>query len=114
MTTAAVSRSQLLRRRSNRMALNTRVAISGHDREKSAFTIPVRATGLNKHGAAIQLNRELPVGITVVVRNGRGDQASARVVSQVNFVQGIYTYGVEFVQEGAGQDFWGITFPSPV
>jgi len=96
------------------MALNTRVAISGQDREKSAFTISARATGLNKHGAAFQLNRELPIGMEVVVRNGRGAQASARVVAQVNVSPGLYTYGVEFVQEETGQDFWGITFPSSV
>lgn len=96
------------------MALNTRVAVSGHDRQKTAFNLPARATGLNKHGAALQLNRELPVGTRVVVRNGRGDQAQARVVTQVNAAQGAYTYGVEFVKEETGQTFWGITFPSTV
>ena len=67
---------------------------------------------LNKHGAAIQLNRELLVGSAVVVRNGRGTQASARVIAQVSAAQGVYTYGVEFLEGDAVKDFWGITFPS--
>ena len=113
MITVAVNRSQLLKRRSNRMALNARVGLSGHDCAKCAFTMPARATNLNRHGAAIQLNRELLVGSTVVVRNSRGAQAPARVVAQVRAVQGVYTYGVEFLQDDAVKDFWGITFPSP-
>ena len=113
MTTVAVARNQLLRRRSNRMALKARIGLSGQDREKCTFTMPARATNLNRHGAAIQLNRELPVGSTVVVRNSRGAQAPARVVAQVNVAQGAYTYGVEFAQDEAGENFWGITFPSP-
>jgi len=113
MTTVAVTRNQLLRRRSNRMALKARIGLSGQDREKCTFAMPARATNLNRHGAAIQLNRELPIGSTVVVRNSRGAQAPVRVVAQVNVAQGAYTYGVEFVQDEAGENFWGITFPSP-
>lgn len=93
------------------MALSARIGLAGQDREKCAFTMPARATNLNKHGAAIQLNRELVVGATVVVKNSRGTQASARVVAQVSAVQGLYTYGVEFLGDGAVKNFWGITFP---
>jgi hypothetical protein len=75
--------------------------------------MPARATNLNRHGAAIQLNRELLVGSAVVVQNGRGTQASARVVAQVSAAaQGVYTYGVEFLEDGGVKDFWGISFPS--
>jgi hypothetical protein len=88
MTTVAVTRNQLLRRRSSRMALNAPIGLSGQDREKCTFTMPARATNLNRHGAAIQLNRELPVGSTVVVRNSRGAQAPMRVVAQVSVAQG--------------------------
>ena len=112
MTTVAVNRNQLLKRRSSRIALHARIGLSGHDRAKCAFTIPARATNLNRHGAAIQLNRELLVDSTLVVRNSRGSQAPARVVAQVSAVQGVYTYGVEFLQDDAVKDFWGITFPS--
>lgn len=98
MSTVAVTRNQLLRRRSNRMALKIRIGVSGKDREKCTFTMPARATNLNRYGAAIHLNRELPVGSTVVVRNSHGAQAPMRVVALVNVAQGTYTYGVEFLQ----------------
>ena len=74
--------------------------------------MPAKATDLNRQGAAIQINRELLVGSTVVVQNSRRTQASARVVARVSAVQGVYTYGVEFLQDDAVKDFWGITCPS--
>jgi hypothetical protein len=74
--------------------------------------MPAGATNLNRYGAAIQLNRELAVGTTVMIQNGRRAQAPARVVAQVSAVQGIFTYGVEFVEGEKVKDFWGITFPS--
>ena len=74
--------------------------------------MPARVTNLNRHGAAIQLNRELLVGATVLVKNSRGTQASTRVVAQVSVVQGLFTYGVEFLEDETVKDFWGITFPS--
>src|SRR5215471_348505 len=95
------------------MALNARITLSGHDRAKCAFTMPARATKLNKHGAAVELNRELSVGSTVVLQNNHKTQAPARVVAQVGAQrQGIYTYGVEFV-DARSRNFWGINFPSP-
>ena len=95
------------------MALNAPVGLSGEDRRKCSFTMPARATKLNRFGAAIQLNRELLVGSTVVVRNQRGTQVSARVVTQLAALQGVPTYAIEFVeQDDKTETFWGITFPS--
>ena len=112
MATASVHRSQIAKRRSSRIALNAPVGLSGEDRQKCAFTMPAKATKLNKHGAAIQLNRELLVGSTVVVRNKNGTQVSARVVSQLAALQGIPTYAIEFAeQDDRVETFWGITFP---
>jgi hypothetical protein len=111
--TVALSQRQVLKRRSIRMALNARIRLSGHDREKCTFMMPARATNLNRHGAVIQLNRELLVGSTVVVQNSRSTQAPARVVTLVSAVQGVYTYGVEFLEDDPVKDFWGINFPSP-
>jgi len=109
-----VSRSQLARRRSGRIALNAPIRLSGDDRQKCPFTLlPARATNLNRHGAAVQLNRELLVGSTVMVRNQRGGQVSARVVAQLATLQGVPTYAIEFVeQDDQATTFWGITFPS--
>ena len=106
-------RSPALKRRSARIPLNSSVSVSGEDRSKASFTIGAKATNLNKHGGAIQVARELLVGTTVLVRNKRGKQISARVVSQINAEQGPLRYGIEFVEEDTrAANFWGITFPS--
>jgi hypothetical protein len=82
--------------------------------EDPGKTLDATATNLNKHGAAIQLTAELPVGSTILVRNKQGIQASARVVSQIKAVAGLRTYGIEFVEQQSDwvKTFWGITFPS--
>ena len=113
MACAAVARTQLLRRRSARITLNTPIAIAGQDRAKASFSISAKATNLNRHGAAVRLNRELLVGMTVLV-NKRGTQLSARIVAQISAVQGgLHFYGIEFVEKDAGKisNFWGIVFP---
>jgi hypothetical protein len=75
--------------------------------------MPATATNLNKHGAAVQLHRELLVGSIVLVTNKRGIKVSARVVSQMVARHGVPTYAIEFVeQDDKAADFWGITFPS--
>jgi hypothetical protein len=74
--------------------------------------MPARATKLNRHGAAVQLGRELLVGSVVTVKNQRGTQLSARVVAQFAILQGVSTYGIEFVEhDERAETFWGITFP---
>jgi hypothetical protein len=95
------------------MALSASVGLSGEDRLKCSFTMPARATNLNKHGAAVQLTRDLPVGSVVQVRNKNGGQASARIVAQLKASQGVSTYAIEFVEpDGGATNFWGISFPN--
>jgi hypothetical protein len=95
------------------MSLNASVGLSGEDRHKMSFTVNAKATNLNKHGAAVQLHRELPVGTTIVLRNKRGVQITGRIVSQISAVEGLRTYGVEFVdKDDRATQFWGISFPS--
>jgi PilZ domain-containing protein len=109
---ATASRSQMAKRRSNRMALHATVGLSGEDRQKSSFTMPAKATKLNKHGAAVQLGRELLVGSVVSVNNKQGIQLSARVVAQLVALDGVSTYAIEFVdQDERAETFWGIVFP---
>ena len=94
------------------MALHASVGLSGEDRQKCSFTMPAQATKLNKHGAALQLGRELQVGSVVTVKNKNGTELSARVVAQFSAVQGVSTYGIEFVDpDERAETFWGITFP---
>jgi hypothetical protein len=110
---ASGTRSQVARRRSNRIFLHATVGISGEDRLKCSFTMPAKAINLNKCGAAIQISRDLVVGSVVRVKNQRNVQISARIVSQLTATHGLSTYGIEFVeqQDNAG-NFWGISFPS--
>ncbi len=80
---------------------------------KVSFTMPAKATNLNRHGAAVQLSRDLSVGTTVTLKNQRGTQIPARIVSVIAAVQGLSTYGVEFVdKDETSTQFWGISFPS--
>jgi hypothetical protein len=110
---AAVRSVASYKRRSNRMTLSAPVGLSGEDRQKATFTVPARAINLNRHGAAVQLNRELSVGTTVVLKNKCGTQLSARVVSHLKEVDGQRTYGIEFVdQDERAKGFWGINFPT--
>jgi hypothetical protein len=113
MATVNAHRSPIAKRRSSRIALNAPVGLSGEDRQKCSFTMTAKATNLNKHGASIQLNRELQVGSTVVVRNKSGTQVSARVVAQLAGLQGVPTYAIEFAEaDDSVKTFWGISFPS--
>ena len=107
---AGIVRNQ---RRSKRMGLQISVGLSGEDSLKCAFTTPARATNLNKHGAAVQLARDLAVGSVVRLRNKSNSEVSARIVSLLKASQGVSTYALEFVEkDGGATNFWGITFPS--
>jgi hypothetical protein len=113
LMTLATNRLQIAKRRSSRIALNTSIGLSGQDSQNCPFTMPAKATNLNRYGAAIHLPRQLLVGSTVMVRNARGTQVSARVVAQLAASQGISIYGIEFLQEDdTVNSFWGITFPA--
>src|SRR5271169_55717 len=106
------TRSQIQKRRSNRMALHASVGLSGEDRQKCTFTMPAKATKLNKHGAAVQLSRELLVGSFVTVSNKQGTALPARVVAQLAGLEGVSRYAIEFVEQGErAETFWGIIFP---
>lgn len=113
MSSPALTRSNIAKRRSGRIALNTSLGISGQDSQNCPFTLPATATNLNRHGAAVQLSRQLLVGSTVTVRNPRGTQVSARVVSQLANSEGASVYAIEFVEQNeSANSFWGIAFPA--
>ncbi len=96
------------------MALQAPISLSGQDRQKQIFNLlPAKATNLNRHGAAVQLHRELLVGSTVAIKNKRGTIVAARVVAQLAALRGVPTYAIEFLEvDGAAKSFWGISFPS--
>lgn len=106
------SRGLALRRRSNRMLLSASIGLAGEDRLKCQFDMPAKATNLNKHGAVVQLARDLIVGAVIVIKNNRGTQISARIVSQLTASKGLSTYGIEFVEhDDKANNFWGLSFP---
>ena len=72
------------------MFLNAPVGISGEDRLKCSFTTPAKAINLNQHGAAVQISRDLVVGSVIQVKNKRGIQVSARIVSQLSATGPLY------------------------
>lgn len=111
-TIGAVERTRpSARRRSSRIALTIPVEVSGKDVEKSSFTISAAATNLNRNGAMLYVNRDLPIDSVLVLKNSRGVRTSARVVAQT--VAGdLYAYGIEFLEAGNVKDFWEINFPS--
>lgn len=78
------------RRRTRRIALTVPLEVSGHDVERSSFTLTTTATSLNRNGAALHLNRDLSVGSVLVVQNSRGTRTSARVVAQTPSGEGVY------------------------
>jgi hypothetical protein len=101
------------------MALSAPVGLSGEDSQKCAFTMPAKATNLNRYGAAIHLPRQLLVGSTVNLRNSRGTQLSARVVALLAVSREVSAYGIEFIEPGdVSNGFWGrvqgFTDPAPL
>ena len=73
-----------------------------------------KGTSLNRNAAAVHLNRDLQIGSTLVVRNRRGHRTSVRVIVQLIAGNGVYTYGMEFLdQANEVQDFWASAFPYP-
>jgi len=113
MATLAINRSLASKRRSSRIALNAPVGLTAEDRARALFTLTANATNLNRHGAAVQVTRELLVGTTILVQNKHGARLSARIVAQVSAMQGTHTYGIEVVEDNdKSRTFWGITFPA--
>lgn len=110
---AAVHVGRPQKRRSNRMALHAPIQLTGKDRHDRSFTMQAKATSLNRHGAAVQLKRDLLVGSVVEVQNQRGAQVPARVLAHLSALQGVSTYAIEFVERDKGaENFWGISFPT--
>jgi PilZ domain-containing protein len=99
------------RRRTKRMTLTVPVEVSGKDVENSSFSVATTATNLDRNGATLHLNRDLPVNSLLVVKNSRGTRTSARVIAQTRLAETKFAYGAEFLEDNNAQDFWGINFP---
>lgn len=111
-TTPPNRRHPSFRRRSQRIPLAMPVEVSGQDGKGENFSFPTTATNLNRNGATLHVNRDLPIDSVIVLENSRGARTSARIVARVSIVQDLCSYGVEFVGADGVNDFWGISFPS--
>ena len=85
------------RRRSQRIPLAMPVEVSGRDGNEESFTFATTATNLNRNGATLHVNRDLPIDTVIVLKNSRGARTSARIVARVSIVQDLCSYGVEFL-----------------
>lgn len=97
-------------RRSDRIAIELPIVISGIDAAGEAFLEQSMTAVLGRHGAKIAISRTLAPDQEVNVRClGSAKESDARVVGQLgNGPEGFY-YGIELVECGA--DFWDIEFP---
>jgi hypothetical protein len=97
-------------RRSERVAVEIPIVISGIDAAGEAFLEQAVTVVLGRHGAKIALSHILAPDQEVNIRClGSAKESDARVVGQLGQgPEGSY-YGVELLDSGA--DFWDIEFP---
>ncbi len=97
-------------RRSDRIAVELPIAISGVDASGEAFLEHSVTVVLGRHGAKIALPRLLTPDQEVNIRClGSAKESDARVVGQIGKGPEGYYYGVELLDNGAA--FWDIEFP---
>jgi hypothetical protein len=99
------------KRRSQRLRLVMRVAISPADPNADPLGFDATATNLNRNGATVSANRKIPLSSLITVTNNQGASMIARVVSDLGPKRALRHYGIEFVDQSAGSHFWGVHFP---
>jgi len=100
----------LLKRRADRVSMETPIAVRGQDLEGEAFGEQTKAILLSRLGAAIVLKRALAPGSQIVIRNlATGSEAPCRVVNQLGVRSDGCLYGVSLLDPGV--NLWGIGFP---
>ena len=97
-------------RRSDRIAVELPIAISGIDASGEAFLEHSVTVVLGRHGAKIAIPRLLAPDQEVNIRClGSAKESDARVVGQLGKGPEGFYYGVELMDNGV--DFWDIEFP---
>ncbi len=101
------------KRRSDRVSMVTRIEVSGTDVSGEVFSERAHTLVLSRHGAAILVNRRLAPNQELVIRHLEANwEAESRVVGRIGKREGVYIYGVAFLDQSV--DFWDIAFPLPV
>ncbi|HKM84538.1 MAG TPA: PilZ domain-containing protein [Candidatus Acidoferrum sp.] len=99
-------------RRSGRISKQVPILLIGSDSDGRVFSEVTKTVVISLHGAGIvsanKLIAEQELHIRSLVTNR---EAAARVVGEIAEQEGVYTYGVAFLDELA--DFWQVEFPPP-
>ena len=110
-------------RRSGRIARELPILLLGTDTLGRVFAEPTTTVVLSRHGAGIlsshRFSPEEPLTIRLLAPHSGAHgvsprvlrEADIRVVGQMGDRQGLYVYGVEFLDPRV--DFWQIEFPPP-
>ena len=95
------------RRRTERFPLVLPIHVTGQDAKGEAFAEDTHTKQLSGYGASIVLNRQLrPEQEIVIRRENRSQEATCRVVYEVERVEAKHIYGVAFVNPSV--DLWGV------
>jgi hypothetical protein len=98
------------RRRTSRVPLRTRIALSGKDASGFNFAEETETISVSKHGASLRTAYRLTLGQEVSVRTKAKDRAGQFLVVWVGEVgtpdEG--KIGVEWLE---ARHFWGVEFP---
>lgn len=99
-------------RRSGRISKQVPILLIGSDADGCVFSEVTKTVVLSSHGAGIvsanKLIAEQELHIRSMVTNR---EVEARVVGEIAENEGVYTYGVAFLDESC--DFWQLEFPPP-
>jgi PilZ domain len=100
-------------RRSDRVSLTLLLEVSGADSSGHEFKLPARTLQINRTGAVIILDRDLPDGQQLQIQRRApaetGRKSDVRVVGQFGRQKEGHLYGVEILDPAA--DLWGVDFP---
>src|ERR1700722_5990760 len=99
-------------RRSGRLLQSIPILLIGSDAEGRVFSEGTHTVVLSLHGAGIVSAYKLVAGQELILRAVASNrEAEIRVVGEIGSQDGLYTYGVEFLDEEL--DFWKMDFPAP-
>jgi len=97
-------------RRSGRIPKSIPIVLTGADVEGRVFCEETKTVMLSRHGAGIVSSNKLYPEQEMRLRSiASNREAEIRVIGQIGFESGLYTYGVAFLDSTL--DFWGIPFP---
>jgi len=97
-------------RRSSRIPREIAILLVGSDMEGKMFSEQTKTVLLSRHGAGIVSQYALYAEQELILRRpDTNKEAEIRVVGQLGCEDGMYTYGVAFLNPE--MDLWGIKFP---